>query len=53
MAVSILAIKFNHDTNAASHDALNIRVNASGIVNVPEWTGGETLPAQSPAAYAI
>jgi hypothetical protein len=53
MAVSILAIKFNHDTNAASHDALNIRVDASGTVNVPEWTAGETLASQSPAAYAI
>lgn len=53
MAVSILAIKFNHDTNAASHDALNIRVDAASMVNVPEWTGGETLAAQSPAAYAI
>jgi hypothetical protein len=53
MAVSILAIKFNHDTNAATHDALNIRIDASGTVTVPEWTGGETLPSQSPAAYAI
>src|SRR5688500_12776235 len=53
MAVSISAIKFNHDTNAATHDALNIRIDASGTVNVPEWTGGETLASQSPAAYAI
>jgi hypothetical protein len=48
MAVSILAIKFNHDTNAATHDALNLRIDASGTVNVPEWTGGETLASQSP-----
>lgn len=53
MAVSILAIKFNHDTNAATHDALNIRIDATGTVNVPEWTGGETMASQSPAAYAI
>lgn len=53
MTVSILAIKFNHDTNAATHDALNIRVDASATVSVPEWTGGETAASQSPAAYAI
>jgi hypothetical protein len=53
MAVSILAIKFNHNTNAATHDALNIRIDASSTVNVPEWTGGETVASQSPAAYAI
>ena len=53
MAVSILAIKFNHDTNAATHDALNIRIDAGSTVNVPEWTGGETAASQSPAAYAI
>lgn len=53
MTLSILAIKFNHDPSSATHDALNIRTDASRTVAVPEWTGRETLPAQSPAAYAI
>lgn len=53
MAVSVLAIKFNHDTNAATHDALNIRIDAGSTVDVPEWTAGETAASQSPAAYAI
>lgn len=53
MAVSILAIKFNHDTSSASHDALNIRVDAANTVKIPEWTAGEALASQSPAAYAI
>jgi hypothetical protein len=53
MAVSVLAIKFNHDTTAATQDALNIRVDATGTVKIPEWSAGETLASQSPAAYAI
>ena len=53
MAVSILAIKFNHDPNAATQDAFNIRVDAASTVKIPEWTGGETMASQSPAAYAI
>ena len=38
MAVSILAIKFNHHTNAASHDALNIRIDANAWCTFPEVT---------------
>ncbi|HEX8155373.1 MAG TPA: hypothetical protein VF698_19725, partial [Thermoanaerobaculia bacterium] len=53
MSLSILAIKFNHDSASATHDALNIRTDATGFVPVPEWTAGETLASQSPAAYAI
>jgi hypothetical protein len=53
MALSVTAIKFNHDTSAATSDALNIRVDAAGFVKVPEWVGGETLASESPAAYAI
>jgi hypothetical protein len=53
MALSVLAIKFNHDPDAATQDALNIRINAGAMVKVPEWAGGETMASQSPAAYAI
>jgi hypothetical protein len=51
--LSIEAIKFNHDPSSASCDALNIRVNASTFVPVPEWRDGDSDPAKSPAAYAI
>lgn len=34
---AIEAIKFNHDTNAAVNDALNIRKNATQFVAIPEW----------------
>jgi hypothetical protein len=51
--LSVEAIKFNHDPESASNDALNIRVNASTFVTVPEWRNGCTDPAESPAAYAI
>jgi hypothetical protein len=53
MAISVVAIKFNHDTTSATGDALNIRTDATGFVNVPEWVAGETTASQSPAAYAI
>ena len=33
MSIAIRAIKFNHDPNSASHDALNIRKNKSLFVN--------------------
>ena len=35
--IAIEAIKFNHDDNSATHDALNIRKNATQFVHVPEW----------------
>src|SRR5262245_30760643 len=51
--IQIEAIKFNHDTSAASHDAINLRRNASQWVNVPEWQRGVCVnPEDSPAAYA-
>jgi hypothetical protein len=54
MAVQLLAIKFNHDPNSATNDALNIRKNATQFVNVPEWQRGASInPEDSPAAYAI
>jgi len=49
----LVAISFNHDSASLSGDAMNIRKNFTQTVAVPEWTAGETLPADSPAAYAI
>jgi hypothetical protein len=53
MGVVLDAIKFNHDPNSATADALNIRRNATQPVTVPEWRNGVTVnPEDSPAAYA-
>lgn len=52
--IAIEAIKFNHNHNSASHDALNIRRNASQFVHVPEWRRFiSSNPEDSPAAYAV
>lgn len=51
--VVVAAISFNHDPTGASIDALSIRKNYGTNVAVPEWVTGQTLAAQSPAAYAI
>lgn len=54
MSLILLAIKFNHDPNSATHDALNIRKNATQIITVPEWQRGISVNASdSRAAYAI
>jgi len=54
MSVTLEAIKFNHDPNSATADALNIRKNATQFVNVPEWQRGSSVtPEDSPVAYAI
>lgn len=54
MSLQVEAIKFNHDSTSATHDALNIRVDATNFVNVPEWQHGVSVTyADSPAAYAI
>ena len=48
------AIKFNHDPNSASADALNIRKNATQFVNVPEWQRSISVnPQDSPVAYGL
>jgi hypothetical protein len=52
-AVSVEAIQFNHALGDLTNDALEIRHNFTLPVTVPEWTTGESLPAESPAAYAI
>src|SRR5215217_4584281 len=51
--LKLLSISFNHDTASLSGDAMNLRKNFTQVVAVPEWTAGETLPTDSPAAYAI
>ncbi|MBF0167452.1 MAG: LamG domain-containing protein [Alphaproteobacteria bacterium] len=51
-AVTLAAIKFNHDPTGAAVDALSIRKNATTSISVPEWTSGKIQPQESPAAYA-
>jgi hypothetical protein len=54
MPIWVEAIKFNHDQTSLSHDALNIRKNASTLVSVPEWIRGISVnPENSLAAYSI
>jgi hypothetical protein len=54
MSVLLLAIKFNHNPNSATNDALNLRKNAIWFVDVPEWRRGATVnPEDSRAAYSI
>jgi hypothetical protein len=53
MPVQLEAVAFNHDTSAATGDALTIRRNATQDVTVPEWRRGLSVtPEDSPAAYA-
>jgi hypothetical protein len=52
--IAIEAIKFNHDTNAGTHDALNIRQNATQFTSVPEWRRFICVnPEDSRAVYAV
>jgi hypothetical protein len=52
--LAVEAIKFNHDTSAASHDALNIRRNVTGFPTLPEWRRFVSVnPEDSRAAYAV
>ncbi len=52
--IAVETITFNHDTSAATHDALNIRRNATETVDLPEWRRFISVnPEDSPAAYAI
>lgn len=52
-ALTLAAIKFNHDPTHSAVDALSIRVNATTPIDVPEWRLGHTVASQSPAAYAM
>lgn len=51
MTVRLEAIKFNHDPLSAAVDAINIRVNETTAVTVPEWQRNEKV--NFPAAYAL
>jgi hypothetical protein len=52
--LAIEAVKFNHDANAATQDALNIRRNATHFISVPEWRRFICVnPEDSAAAYAV
>ena len=52
--IAIEAIKFNHNAGSATHDALNIRKNATHFEHVPEWRRFISVnPEDSRAAYAI
>jgi hypothetical protein len=54
VSVRLEAIQFNHDASSASHDALNLRRNATEFVTTPEWRRGfSVVPEDSPAAYSI
>ncbi len=52
--IEIEAIKFNHELGAATHDALNVRKNATQSISVPEWQRFICVnPEDSRAAYAV
>lgn len=52
--ISVEAIKFNHDANSSTHDALNIRKNGSVWSGAPEWRRLVCVnPEDSRAAYAV
>jgi hypothetical protein len=51
--LKLIAIKFNHDPDSITDNAMNIRKNASEFIEVPEWKSGMTSPDESMAAYAI
>jgi len=52
--IEIEAIQFNYNPSAATHDALNIRKNATQTVTIPEWRRFASVnPEDSPAAYSV
>lgn len=52
--IQLESIAFNHDSSAATHDAINLRKNATDWLAVPEWRQGVSLlPEDSMAAYAV
>ena len=54
MPVKLKTIKFNHNTNSITNDAITIRKNKTQTVNVPEWVDGVSVLAEdSKAAYAM
>jgi hypothetical protein len=54
MPVKLKTIKFNHNTNSITTDAITIRKNKTQTVGVPEWVDGVNVLAEdSKAAYAM
>ena len=54
MSVQLESIQFNHDSNSASHDGLNLRRNATQTITLPEWRRGASInPEDAPVAYSI
>lgn len=54
MSVQLESISFNHDATSHATDALNIRRNATQVVQAPEWQRGVSMqPEDSPAAYSL
>jgi hypothetical protein len=54
LALRTAAVRFNHDANAATQDALNIPRNATHFISVPEWRRFICVnPEDSAAAYAV
>ncbi len=52
--IRLESIAFNHDSATATHDAINLRKNATDWIAVPEWRRGVSLlPEDSTAAYAV
>jgi len=52
--IRLESIAFNHDSATATHDAINMRKNATDWIAVPEWRRGVSLlPEDSTAAYAV
>ena len=50
--IQLKSIAFNHDSSAATHDAINLRKNSGTWLAVPEWQRGvSVLPEDSTAAY--
>lgn len=51
--MNVLAIKFNHDQDSSTYDAINIRKNEAEPISVPEWQRGQHGISNEPAAYAL
>jgi hypothetical protein len=52
--IQLESVAFNHDSNAATHDAISLRRNVNTWLTVPEWQRGvNVLPEDSTAAYAV
>jgi len=52
--IAVETIQFNHNTGSATHDAMNIRRNATDMVTLPEWRRFACVnPEDSPAAYSV